>query len=523
MPSTLRTLFVKHLHHNILFSVLFLLILTAAFRLYQLTTIPYGLNNDAAWEGLAAIDIRNGNWMQHIPYDQEGWRGEGIIRICVVGFMKFFGNDPITIKLSSALFGIGLVIPVFFLIRSLFSTQLGFLTAFFIATSGWHIIMSKSGWRAISVPFFTSCVLYIFFRMMKKQTYRLYILGGILLAATLYTYDAARIVPCLIIFLLGYFFFTGHASSKHTDGLLIFISVCILTLYPLIFFAIDNWQSFIGRSDALFVGHTIQKTKSIAPLLENITTTALLFTHRANGNDFFINEPLLDQPAIWLFPIGLFMCFWEAIRRKKTYQFMLLWFIAGLIPGVISMPNGNRVIGALPALYFFVALGTITVVKAILHVLELKDIAARSILILLCVFTVFITYSTYIGPTRKEIPGFYPETIAITNHIKTIRSTYNIVITTEYPWETLSFLLYEMGNPFEKNYQWVSPDTFSFDQNLLKPEKGIAIYCKDTAKNYQTIKKLFDSYPTMTKHSIFYPAPMIEKDAGIVILIPPKQ
>jgi len=522
MPSTLRTLFAKHFHHNILFSILFLLILTAAFRLYQLNTIPYGLNNDAAWEGLAAIDMRNGNWMQHIPYDQEGWRGEGIIRICVVGFIKFFGNNPITIKLSSALFGIGLIVPVFFLIRSLFSTQLGFLTAFFIATSGWHIIMSKSGWRAISVPFFTSCVLYIFFRMMKKQTHQLYILGGILLAATLYTYDAARIVPCLIIFLLGYFFFTGHASSKHTDGLLIFISACILTLYPLIFFAIDNWRSFTGRSDALFVGHTIQKTKSIVPLLENITTTALLFTHRANGNDFFINEPLLDQPAIWLFPIGLFMCFWEAIRRKKTYQFMLLWFIAGLIPGIISIPNGNRVIGALPAVYFFVALGSITVTKAILHVLELKEKMARGILIALCTFTVCTTYFTYIGPARRELSGFYPETIAVTNHIKTIRTKYNIIITTEFPWETLSFLLYETGNPFEKNYQWISANKFLFNSTLLQPDKGIAIYCKDTPTNNQTIKTLLKTYPTITKHSIFYPAPMMKKVAGIVFLIPPK-
>jgi 4-amino-4-deoxy-L-arabinose transferase-like glycosyltransferase len=511
------------MRHNIIFSILFVLFLTAAFRLYHLNSIPYGLNNDAAWEGLAAIDMRNGNWIQHILYDQEGWRGEGIIRICIVGLMQFFGNDPITIKLSTVMFGIGLVIPVFFLIRSLFSTQLAFLTAFFIATSGWHIIMSKSGWRAVCVPFFTTCTLYVFFQMLKKQTYRWYILGGILLAATLYTYDAARIVPCLIIFLLGCSFFSDHTSSKHTNGLLLFISACILTLYPLIFYAIGNWQNFIGRSDYLFVGHAIQKTKSITPLLENITATALLFTHRANGNDFFINEPLLDQPSIWLFPIGLFMCFWEAIRRKKPYQYMLFWFVAGLIPGILSIPNGNRIIVALPAIYFFVALGAITIIKALLHVLDLKENAKTCILILLCAFTIFITYTSYIGPTRREITGFYPETLAITNHIKTIRTKYNIIVTKEYPWETLSFLLYETGDPFQKTYQWVSANNFLFDPHLLQPNKGIAIYCKNTRENNQAVTKLFDTYPNITKHSIFYAAPMMEKVAGIVFLIPPKK
>ena len=281
------------------------------------------------------------------PYATEGWRGEGIIRSVVALVMLFFGNDQVTIRISTVIFGIALIPAIFVLIRKFFDEKLAILTSFFVAISGWHITFSKTGWRAVIVPFFATLTFYFFFKGLENKKIIHFVLSGIFLAiVSFYTYDAARVVPLFFIFWLTVEAISRKSFLKtHGKNLSAFFISFFIISFPMITYAFNNWQNFTSRSEFLFVGHEIEKVGNFSPLINNIVTTTFLFNVKANGNDFFIFEPLVDEPISWLLPIGfLITLLFSLIKKDKRYFFMVCWFLASLLPGVLSVPNGNRAI-----------------------------------------------------------------------------------------------------------------------------------------------------------------------------------
>src|SRR3989344_7954265 len=107
---------------------------------------------------------------------------------------------------------------------------------------------------------------------------------------------------------------------------LLFSLAFLIASLPMIGYAKSNWDNFVSRSRFLYeMNYKNQRSKT--NLLTNIKTSLLLFNHKANGNDFFINEPLVDKPVSWFIPLGLVVCLFRVItRRSKNYLFILSWF-----------------------------------------------------------------------------------------------------------------------------------------------------------------------------------------------------
>ncbi len=510
----------------LIFSVIFLVAIF--FRIYKLASIPYGLNNDAAWEGSAALNIIHGNIALYLPYAAEGWRGEGIIRAIVALFITMIGNNPIDIRLASVIFGIGLIIPLFFLIKHLFDTKLAAITSFFVAISGWQITMSKTGWRAITVPFFATTLFYFYFRGIKSKKVIDFIIAGIILSmGALYAYDAGRIILFFFIFWLIFSFFSiKNFFSVYRKQLSFLLISFLITSLPMAFYAFNNWQNFTSRSDFLFLGNQIQQAGNFSPLINNIVTAALTFNVTANGNDFFIFRPLVDTPVSWLIPIGFAICLWQiCLKKSVNYFFIMSWFLFSMIPGILSAPNGNREIGTAPSVYFFAAVGIIFIIDLLDRILHLGK---KINIILLAVFLLMsslITYNLYLGKNRLELPGFYPETLVTTKYIKTIWNNYDIYITDNYPRELLTYYLYRNGqqDAFTKNYTWENNSlAFLNIPSSLGNTKGLAFFMFVNAFNEQTAKQLLQKYPIAQKFYLYYSNDNINRPASLVILVSPQ-
>lgn len=509
-----------------LFAFIFLLALAFFFRFYRIRDIPFGLNNDAAWEGSAALTILGGNIPSYFPYAAQGWRGEGLFRLIVALFTYFIGPDPLAIKLPSAIWGWLTIIPLYFLIRALFDRRLAFITTFFVATSGWHITMSKTGWRAIGVPLFSLATFYFLFAAFKTKKKLNFILTGIALASCLYTYDAARILLLLFGFWLILSLLTTKMAIKtHLAGLFLTTFSFLIVIFPLSTYASQNWSNFTGRANFLFIGHQIKKTGSLVPLWNNLKTSALLFNCRANGNDFFINEPLLDEPVSWFLPIGFLISLIKIVKSKdKNYLFMFLFFLFFLIPGVLSTPNGNRGIGTLPAVYFFAAVGLLTITDFLtqFRFSQKRLFAPLAITIFLTLITL-MAYKDYLGPKRREIAGFYPETYITLNHINNLKNKndYDFYFTDNFPRELLTFLLYnpDQENAFQKNYTWFEENT-DFLKVTQKPEKGIIFVMFDNQFNQIVADELLRKYSQAHQINLPYENESINKPASILIFVP---
>jgi 4-amino-4-deoxy-L-arabinose transferase-like glycosyltransferase len=493
------------------------------FRLYRFTDIPFGLNNDAAWEGLAAIDILRGNWKENLPYAAESWRGEPVVRIMVTAFTYYFGPGPLFIPLSTVILGTLTIIPFYFLMQKLFSKHIAVLSAFFMAISGWHIIMSKSGWRAVSVPLVSTFLFLSLVNARGSTGIFWWASSGLALGLSLYTYDAGRIIP---LFVIGLFLLCMIRNRSiiltHGKQLLIACVIFLVTALPMVYFASTNWTEFTGRSSYVFVGNKIYDTGNIMPLWDNILRSAILFTHQGSGNDFFINTPLLDPPLLWLFPVGFAVALWHAVGRKnRRYQFVMVWFLVSLLPGILSLPNGNRGIGAMPAVYFFTAVGALSVASFLTRRAGKHTVLTKNlILVYVCVFSLITTYVIYFSPYRRDVPGFYPETKIVTDYIKTIRNSYDIAVTDNYPEELLLFYLYRSGNPFEKTYTKV--ETAEKLLTMQPPVgRGLALVLFATEANEKRADAYLKKYPGAKKQVLWYTDGPIRRPAGLIILLSP--
>lgn len=511
--------------HRAILIFLTIFIVAIFFRTYRLSSIPYGLNNDAAWEGSAAINIFHKNISNYLPYAAEGWRGEGIIRATVALFIPIIGNNPINIKFASVIFGVGLIIPLFLLIKNLFNTKLAAITSFLVAISGWHITMSKTGWRAVTVPFFFSMLFYFYFRGTKSKKFLDFAIAGAMLSiGSLYAYDAGRVILFFfILWLITSFFSIKKFFSIYKRQLLFLLVSFLITSLPMIIYAFNNWQNFTSRSDFLFIGKHIQEAGSLSPLINNIVTAALTFNVRANGNDFFILRPLIDAPVSWLIPIGFAICLWQIFFKKSiNYFFIMLWFLFSMLPGILSSPNGNREIGALPSVYFFSALGIIFIVNLVTQLFHSGTRFKIALITIFLFVSSLTTHSLYLGKNRIELPGFYPETMVTTNYIKTIWHNYDIYITDNYPRELLTYYLYKntQQDAFMKNYTWLDSSMDFLNISNIAHKNGLAFFMFANSQNEYVAQQLAQKYTNTQKFYLWYNNENIHRIASLVLLIP---
>src|SRR5579862_4682203 len=138
----------------VLTRVILLLILSygAFLRLYQFTTLPPGIYHDEAANGCNVLEVlETHNYKAFYP---ENNGREGLYINIATLFIQWFGNQAWALRIPNVLFGLLAVCGVYLLGVELFSRPVGLLAAFFIATSFWHIVLSRTALRAALAPCF---------------------------------------------------------------------------------------------------------------------------------------------------------------------------------------------------------------------------------------------------------------------------------------------------------------------------------------------------------------------------------
>ncbi|HXV42856.1 MAG TPA: hypothetical protein VEC96_07325, partial [Anaerolineae bacterium] len=196
--------------------LLFILLLAAFLRLWQLPALPPGLNFDEAGSGVAAVEILSGSpklWWQLGGGQEPFWPYLAALSTAVLG------NIPLALRLPAALIGILSVAAVYPLLLALDlgraeqhrrdSQLIALLTVLGLALSGWYLHFSRLGFRAILLPLFSTLAFYFFWRSLKSTfhvshfTYHVLpnsqfaslVLASLFTALAIYSYLAARLLP----------------------------------------------------------------------------------------------------------------------------------------------------------------------------------------------------------------------------------------------------------------------------------------------------------------------------------------
>jgi len=431
--------------------VALLFVLGVLLRVVHFQSVPGAMNHDAAWNGMYAIHILNG--ADYTPYVAAAWGRETLFPYVIALLMPIWGNTPEPVQLAATLLGIAALVPIYLFARALFGPRVGLLALAFFAASGWHGVFSRAGWRVIALPPFATLALYGLWKGFEKRRLGYWLLLGASCGVAINTYNAGRIVPPMVVLLFAVLFLLRRRQWKAwLAGGAVAAFAFLIVGGPMLWYAAQNFEKWQGRAE-----HLSEQRALESRTLSNWVDAFAMFNYRGNGNDFFVNEPLLEPLAAVLFVVGVAAAL-PGFRRRENL-FLLLGFVVALLPGVASVPNGNRCVVAMPFVYTLVALGLSRFVDCCAGLLAeraRRQALVGTLLVVGVVIAVVENYEEFLGVRRRPVLGFSPEATAAGEFMRAYMGTHKIyTVSGGWPEYTLTYLSYAgEGDPLEKHFVW---------------------------------------------------------------------
>lgn len=465
-----------------------LLILTTAsfFRLWQITSLPAGLFPDEAANGLDVLLIFQGELS---PFFERGLGREALFFYLQAISVAIFGIGVWQLHVVSAIIGILTVLSVWLLARKLFNEKVAFFAAFFMATSTWHTTLSRTGFRAILVPLFSTLFFYFIYSAFKESSKNkrllFAVLAGVNLALGFYTYVSFRaIIPILgslgiIAVILHRKIFIGFWRE-----IIICLAATFLVLMPLIIYFAGHPSYFFGRAGYVSIFNPdLNHGDVIGTFLEVAKKTFLMFftegdlNWRHNVSGFAMLNPLVSSLFAAGFIYSVFIVLknlFNLLRKKsgelpsKNYLkhcFLIVWFLGMLAPELVSaeaIPHGLRAIGAIAPVFFFPALMLDFFWKKISNLPKLIKIILLFILTISLSIGLLYDYYLYFKISANS-PDFYyayrSDLTVVSNYLNMRNLKEKTYLSLdEYSVQTPEFLTAKNNQPYilvdpAENYQ----------------------------------------------------------------------
>ncbi len=357
--------------------VIALLALAAFFRFYQLNTIPPGLHYDEAGEGLDALNMLEKGF--RVFSTTQGGR-EPLFAYLLAAAFSIWGPQVIIGRGIAALAGVLAVGGAYLLTRELFrplmphrARWLATLTALGLAVSYWQIHLTRIGLRHVLLPGLMSAELYFLWRSFRTGRRLHFVLTGLLLGASLYTYLSARFIPIFLgLFLLLEGLIraaegrpTAALWRRHWQNLLLTIVAAGIISAPLgYYFLTQNPDEFLGRANQVSIFNPVLNQGHLWGALQNSALHnygAIAFFGDEDGLVNLPGRPMFAPLTALAFALGLAITLWRI--REPVYLFVALWWPVMMLPSVLTydrVPRFMRAMGTVPGLYIFPALGLLT-------------------------------------------------------------------------------------------------------------------------------------------------------------------
>ncbi len=337
-------------------------LVAACLRWYGLDSIPPGLNGDTAYKGVAANRVLAG---EHPIFFQESWGGiEPMYIYLLAGLFELFGSTPLAIKALSALLGTITVPLLYVLVKELLNSRsVALLASSWLAISLWHINYSRLGWEIILAPIFAIVTIYFLWRGLKTRRWREFVCAGLALGASLYTYQALRFLPILVIlYLLLRALLEKGFWREYGPQAVACMVIAILVFLPLGTYFATHSDAFLRRAGEVSIFNPEKNPQG--PLYSFVVSTVkVLGTYNVQGDPLWRHNlpgrPAFDvlTSAFFFVGLGLSLLHW----KERSYSLLLLWLVVLSLPPILTpprdVPHFSRSIGALPAACVFPALG----------------------------------------------------------------------------------------------------------------------------------------------------------------------
>jgi 4-amino-4-deoxy-L-arabinose transferase-like glycosyltransferase len=366
------------------------LLLALFARTWQITELPAGLFPDQAANGEDALAILHGDLH---PFYERGNGREALFFYLQAAMIAVFGIGVWPMFLASALVGIATVGVTFAAGRRLFGPVPGLLAALFLATSPWHVTLSRTGFRAVLVPLFIALTFFFAACLVSASTAgrrRLSALAmGISFGLGWYTYIAYRVFA-VVAFLFGFLLLVADGirrprflGIRRFKGVLtLALAAAAITVTPLAHYFLKHPDAFAGRAGHVSVFNPDLNHGDVAGTITDVAERSVLAFFTAgdvNPRHNVPGAPFLSSIPATFFLVGLLVAIRRSLqflhrlfhgrptRGTAPYLILLLTVVFMLAPAVATaegIPHGLRSIGEIPAVFLLAGIGGARVLHA---------------------------------------------------------------------------------------------------------------------------------------------------------------
>lgn len=391
------------------------LLIGATLRLPALTQFPPGLHYDQAANVTLAGDI--GLRGQH-PIFISSYTGKEVLYFYLAGGLtQLLGESAWTTRLTTAFVGIVTLAVTYAMGRAMGMKRAEMVLAIaLLAVSFWHLSFSRYGFRAITQPLLQGLTVAALFVAIRQQKVGFFVVAGIFLGLTAYTYLAARLFPILLLIAL-------LPLWRHWKKLILLLGVAATVLLPLLYYFYLYPDSFWVR-----IGQVAPEQASLGLVESYLKSLGMIFVQ----GDPYIRFNLPGRPIFHWFwgllaVVGWGHIFIHAWRAKEDWQRASNWllFFAPLVmvlPTALAVseivPSNIRAIGLLPFLYLLPAHG----LSILLHQFSFRLFFPAAILLTLLLGGLE-SYQAYFREWGTRADLFYEsegDLVAVANYLDSL-------------------------------------------------------------------------------------------------------
>ena len=356
-----------------------ILLLAAFLRLVALDRVPPGLSQDEVFNAGMVPYILDGN---HALFFRQAYGHEPLYHYWMIPFQLLLGDNWLAARLPSVVLGLLVVALAMRWVRRDFGANTAVVTGLLLAVSWWPIIFSRVALRPIAEPFFLLLGVWFW----PKRPW----LGGLFWGLSLYTYTGARVVFLIPAAMILYFAGRRVLEKKWSMGngqlsivnSLVVLGVSLLVYLPLgLTLYLDptlqqRVDQLAGPLDALAQGN-------LWPIVETTLATlgVFAFTGDPRWTYAVAGVPLFGWLTAVFFLLGLGVAF--SRWRDSRYVLALVWLGVGLLPSAVTpqAPSTIRMIGALPVVYLFTAVGIVWLAQKLPALRQRRQLAVALVLL----------------------------------------------------------------------------------------------------------------------------------------------
>lgn len=381
----------------------------AFFRLQQLNTMLPEMTSDHVEKLLDSQRVADGDF--NVFFANNGGREPfQMYALAALAILPGINIDFMGLKLLAVIESV-LTIPIFWLMgraiigdRDADSRRLGnwvgLAAAILLAGGYWHVAITRVALRIILTPLVVALVLIFLSRAMRHNRRVDFVLAGLALGFGVYTYQAVRMLPVVVVIGIGLaFLFSAHTRRQRVQmvyNLAVLVLVSFIVFVPMFRFSVERPQDFWRRTDGRLFGDDIitetlpdgslaERTASLTERAEafnanlptlagNVVRAIGMFNYRGDLA-WFHNAP--QYPAMDILTGALLVvgvAGWGVLivrKRDMVYVLIPIALLVMLLPSALSIaipeenPSHTRASGAMPTAYLLAAFGLASICYAL--------------------------------------------------------------------------------------------------------------------------------------------------------------